>query len=184
MLFVGNAKPQKNLTRTLDAFAAVLQDHPDTHLVVTTELPTSSSDARLETLANQVQSLGIGDHMTQLGIIDDMPSLMASCDVLIAPFIDSLGPSDYFVAVLEAMASGRPTVVSRVGGMPEVVESSWGRLIDPQNTSEIAQAMGEYVADEDLRKRSGDLARAFCEATFKPASVAATWNGIYEEIIG
>ncbi len=88
--------------------------------------------------------LAIGDRHEYAGA-------MQSCDILVAPFLDSYGPSDYFMAVLEAMASGKPVVVSNVGGMPEVVSDDVGRLIDPHDVESIAAGMRELLADKELR---------------------------------
>jgi glycosyltransferase involved in cell wall biosynthesis len=110
-----------------------------------------------------------------------MPGLMRASDVLVAPFKDSYGPSDYFMVVLEAMATGRPVVVSRVGGMPEVVDPAWGRLVDPHDSAAIAGSLLEYVLGEDLGREAGKAARRYCEATFDPSMVAAAYRSLYEE---
>ncbi len=49
-------------------------------------------------------------------------------------------------AVIEALASGRPVVASRVGGIPELVDSECGILVPPQNPSALADALSEALA--------------------------------------
>ena len=80
-----------------------------------------------------------------------MPGAHASLRHILAPFLDTFGPSDYFMAVLEAMASGKAVVVSNVGGMPEVVSDEVGRLVNPHDVESIASGMRELLADRDLR---------------------------------
>lgn len=181
ILFVGNATEQKNLSGTLDAFALVLQKCPSARLIMTTELPRTSGDAALQALHAKMVDLDIESRVVQLGIVETMPGLMRASDVLVAPFKDSYGPSDYFMVVLEAMATGRPVVVSRVGGMPEVVDPAWGRLVDPHDSAAIAGSLLEYVLDEDLGREAGKAARRYCEATFDPSTVAAAYRSLYEE---
>jgi glycosyltransferase involved in cell wall biosynthesis len=183
-LFVGNATKQKNLHGVLEAFGRVYASHPETRLVITTELKQSSSDERLEALRCQMEALGIADAIVQLGIVDNMAELVRACDVLVAPFMDSIGPSDYFMAVLEAMASGKPTIVSRVGGMPEVIDDSVGRLVDPADSSQIAGAMDELAGDAALRHSMGTAARALAEARFDPTRAADRYADIYASISG
>lgn len=179
VLFVGNAKPQKNLTAVLDAFARLRRRHENAKLIVTTELKQSSSDESIARLRERMEELGIAPHVVQLGIVDDMPELMRACDVLVAPFMDSFGPSDYFMAALEAMASGKPVVVSAVGGMPEVVSQESGRLIDPRSSDQIADALEAFVADGEARERAGRAARACCERLFDPAEVSRRFGILY-----
>jgi glycosyltransferase involved in cell wall biosynthesis len=107
---------------------------------------------------------------------------MRACDVLVAPFLDSFGPSDYFMAVLEAMASGKPTIVSTGGGMPEIVGDDVGRLVDPRDPAAIGDAIAELAGDAALRDRLGRAARAKAESLFDPGRVAATVRSLYERI--
>ena len=183
VLFVGNATEQKNLSGTLEAFALLLKRAPKAKLVMTTELPRTSGDAALQTLRTLMTRLEIEDRVIQLGIVDNMPGLMRACDVLVAPFKDSYGPSDYFMVVLEAMATGRPTIVSNVGGMPEVIAKDRGRLIDPHDAGSIADGLAEYVLDADLRRTTGLAARAFAESTFQASNIADAHRTIYEEVL-
>ena len=184
VLFVGNATAQKNLTRVLDAFAQTHARCDMARLVITTELPRSSSAPNLLALREQIDRLGIGELVVQLGIIDNMPALVRNADVLVCPFMDSLGPSDYFVAAMEALASGVPVISSDVGGMPEIIDDAHGRLVDPANTDSLAGAMIEYLEDAELRTRSGAEARRFAARTFDPSETATSYDRIYEATKG
>jgi glycosyltransferase involved in cell wall biosynthesis len=182
VLFVGNATEQKNLSGVLDAFAILLERVPASRLVMTTELPRTSGNARLQALRDQMARLDIEDRVIQRGIVDTMPGLMRACDVLVAPFKDSYGPSDYFMVVLEAMATGRPTVVSDVGGMSEVISNERGCLVDPTSVQSIADGLLRFAVDEELRRSVGEAARTFTEQTLLPGSIALKHRAIYEEI--
>lgn len=184
VLFVGNATSQKNLTRVLDAFAAMHEQCSNARLVITTELPRSSSQPNLQALRSQIDELGIEPLVVQLGIIDNMPALVRNADMLIAPFMDSLGPSDYFVAALEAMASGVPVISSDVGGMPEIIAHPRGRLVDPSDVGEMTKAMLEYAENAALREEAGEDARRFALETFEPTKTSATYIRMYEGITG
>jgi glycosyltransferase involved in cell wall biosynthesis len=182
VLFVGNAKPQKNLSGVLRAFREVRDRHGHVRLIITTELSGSSSDERLAALRCEMEDLGLESSIIQLGIIDNMPELLRACDLLIAPFLDSFGPSDYFMAPLEAMASAKPTIVSAVGGMPEVVDDAVGRLVDPHDNGAMTAAISELVEDGPLRHRLGVAARRRVEERFCPDRVASDYRALYAKL--
>jgi glycosyltransferase involved in cell wall biosynthesis len=182
ILFVGNAKPQKNAIGVVRALPRIRQSFPNAKLVVTTELKHSSSDSDLAKLASEVNRLGLGSCIIQMGIVHNMPALMSTCDVLVAPFLDSFGPSDYFMAALEAMACGKPVVVSDVGGMPEVISNDVGRVVDPFDIASIASGVGTFLADKQLRLKTGANARALVERKFHPEKVVESCLEVYRRI--
>jgi len=66
-------------------------------------------------------------------------------------------------ALLEAMACGRATVATAVGGVPEILEGPHGicgRAGPPQQPDLLAGALTELCACADLRRRLGAMARA------------------------
>lgn len=182
VLFVGNTKPQKNLAGVIEAFALVRRRLPRARLVVTTELKRSSSSAGIAEMSDRIATLGLGPAVSQMGIVRDMPGLMRACDVLVAPFLDSFGPSDYFMAALEAMTTGKPVVVSGVGGMKEVVTRENGRLVDPTSVESIASGVEELLMDRTLRETIGLNARETIRERFSPGRVLAACERLYESI--
>jgi glycosyltransferase involved in cell wall biosynthesis len=77
--------------------------------------------------------------VTLLGRVphDRVPQLLAESHVLAQPSVlEPLGQS-----LLEAMATGRPVVATRVGGPPEFVPPDAGILVDPLDVDELARAL-------------------------------------------
>jgi glycosyltransferase involved in cell wall biosynthesis len=183
VLFVGNTKPVKNLEIVLDAMSVVLQRIPKALLIVTTELKHSGHREREVVLSQQIEELGLGQHTIRLGIVDNMPQLMAASDVLVAPFLDTNGPSDYFLAALEAMAVGRPVVVSAVGGMPEIVDTEVGYLVSPRDAEGIANALVALLQDPDRRAAMGCAATSRVRQLFHPKLVASQIQAAYDEVL-
>ncbi|MEX1357860.1 MAG: glycosyltransferase [Gaiellaceae bacterium] len=73
---------------------------------------------------------------------DRVPGLIAAADVVCQPsLVEPLGQ-----ALLEAMASGRPVVATRVGGPPEFVTPDAGALVDPMDVDDIAAGMRRAAA--------------------------------------
>ena len=118
-----------------------------------------------------------------LGVVTDMPYLMAASDLIIAPFLSTEGPSDYFISVLEAMAVGRPTIVSNVGGMPELIKNEIGYLVDPLDVDQISNYIHFLLADSNKRKSVGDAASNFVSKKFDPVIISQRYYEVYLEVL-
>ena len=71
---------------------------------------------------------------------------------------------------LEAMATGRPVISTRMGGIPDIVRhGETGLLIAPNDEASLAAAMKTLLADAGLRRRMGVAGRAVAEAEFSAA---------------
>jgi glycosyltransferase involved in cell wall biosynthesis len=182
ILFVGNAKPQKNVLGVLRALQKLRHEFPRAKLIITTELKHSSTDVDLAALAEAVRSMKLESSIVQRGIVNDMPALMRASDVLVAPFLDTYGPSDYFMAALEAMACSKPVVVSNVGGMPEIISDDVGRLVDPNDVNSIAAGLRVFLSNDEARSASGAKARKVVERSFDPKRIVQEYSAVYERI--
>jgi glycosyltransferase involved in cell wall biosynthesis len=121
-LAVGSLSERKNVVRLANAFARLGRGS----LTFVGEGPER---ARLEG-RERVQLVGRVSH-------EDVPAYLAASDVVCAPsLIEPFGQ-----AILEAMASGKTVVATRVGGPPEFVPPEAGILVDPLDDAELARAL-------------------------------------------
>jgi glycosyltransferase involved in cell wall biosynthesis len=97
---------------------------------------------------------------------DDVASALAAADVVAVPSVrDAAGNVDGLPNVLlEALASGRAVVASRVAGIPDVVrDGENGLLVPPGDPGALADALSRLAADAPLRERLGRDARRTAE---------------------
>jgi glycosyltransferase involved in cell wall biosynthesis len=86
----------------------------------------------------------------------EMPAAYAAADVTVVPSLIEATS----ISVLEAMASGRPVVASRTGGLPSLIEHGrTGYLVEPGDAAGLAAAVCDLLADGSGRARMGELAR-------------------------
>jgi glycosyltransferase involved in cell wall biosynthesis/protein-tyrosine-phosphatase len=89
--------------------------------------------------------------------------LMAAFDVFVLPSLSEGSP----MALLEAMALGRPIVATKVGGVPEIVlDGETGLLVEPRNEQALARACLELARDRPWAATLGAAARRVVEAEF------------------
>ena len=141
----------------LRAFAIVLQKgvHPVGYRLLI--VGGGSCRDQLERLA---MDLGIIDKVQFIGacVYADVHLWHQALDVAVYPSID---PSESFgVAAVESQSCGVPVVVSRIGGLPEVVvDKVTGTVVAPRDADALAAAILEILDDPALRRRMGESGR-------------------------
>ncbi len=77
-------------------------------------------------------------------------------------YVESFG-----VSVLESSACEKPVVVSKVGGLPEVVKDGiTGIIVEPHNIQATAVAIEKLVLDVNLRKQFGKQGREMVKGKY------------------
>ena len=97
-------------------------------------------------------------------------------------------PSEYYencaMAVLEAMACGKPVIGSKIGGIPEQIDDNiTGLLFEKGNVSDLAAKMDYLVENIDARKKMGKAARKKIEMEFSQKKHCESLVKIYENLL-
>lgn len=134
-----------------------------------------------EALVNRAAELGVAHRIRFLGQRDDIPELLAACDVFALPSLYE-GSS---LAVLEAMAARRAVVSSAIGGTRELVdEELTGVLVPPGDASALAEALRRLLEDPALRETLGSKAQERVRRDFAAEPMTARVTDIYRRLLG
>jgi glycosyltransferase involved in cell wall biosynthesis len=134
-----------------------------------------------DSLQAQVRTLGLEDRVLLLGHRDDVPDLLAACDVFVLPSLFEGLP----ISVLEAMAAGKPVVATRIGGTDEAVEDGvTGLLVPPRDSDALAGAIRAVLADKSLAKRLGETGQFRVKQEFGSETMVSRTSRLYEELLG
>lgn len=170
ILTVARLAPIKGVDTALRAFALVANDYPDTTYVIAGGGPL---EAELRTLA---RSLGVEERVRIVGAVpyERMPELHAAAEVFLLTSRHTPRWTENFPnACLEAMASAKPVVAGKVGGLPEMVaHGETGLLVDPEDPAAIAAALRRLLGDAALRSAMGAAGRARVERELAHETVA------------
>lgn len=178
VLFVGNIDRTKGLDVFLNAAESILRRKLRVKFVITLHEP-------YETIQHVkvVASRRLGSHVEVMGVVKDMPSLMASADVIVAPFRSTEGIADLPLIILEAMAVGKPVVASKVGGITEIIcNGENGVLVEPNRADELANAIAGLLNDSNLRKEISERAVQFVKQ-FSYTEVSRRLNDLYIKVV-
>ncbi|MGH2636009.1 MAG: glycosyltransferase [Actinomycetota bacterium] len=171
---VANFKAHKAHDVLLRAAVRVRRDVPDVRFVLVGTGPLEDEVRR------EAHAIGVGDQVVFAGFREDVPRVAAAFDVFALP-------STYeglSIALLEAMALGKPPVVTRVGGLPEVVDDGVSGLLVPSGDPEaLATQIVRLLRDPKMRADMGEAARRRAGAFDIRRAVRRT-EEVYGELLG
>lgn len=134
--------------------------------------------ARLESL---VAENDLAEQVFFAGDRHDVPALLETMDVFLLPSLGE-GISN---TILEAMASGRPVIATRVGGNPELVEhDDTGLLVEAGDVEALAAAIVRLQADEALRLRMSQAAVDRVQGKFDWDLTVERYLTVYDALLG
>jgi len=127
-------------------------------------------------------ALGIQGSVVFAGRRHDVPELLRAAD---AGVLSSVGSEGFSRAVLEYMASGLPTVGTRVGAVPDLIDDGeHGRLVEPNDAAALGEALaGVLSASADQRNAWGRAAREKAERGYGYARWAQAHEELYARVL-
>ncbi len=127
-----------------------------------------------------VEFLGLQDNvLIDVFSLEDMPKLYAASLVCVYP---STVSEPFGLTMLEALSSGRPMVVTRTGGMPEIIKDGINGFIIPVKDFEsLASRINCLLGNRELRERLGHTGRQMIEQQYTKEIVAESTLGIYKK---
>lgn len=150
VLHCGRFQRQKAQDTLLRAFADAGARAPRLRLAFAGDGPGLDAARRL------AEELGVEGAAAFLGSVRDMAPLYAAADAFAFPSrFEAFG-----VALLEAMAAGLPTVVTRAGGILELTTDDTSLRVDVDDAAALAAALARLATDPELRARLGEAGAA------------------------
>lgn len=177
VLFVGNLKPDKGVEYLVKAAGEAKNAGLSLQLILTTERDFPGSEQRRKQINELIHEYNLQKNIIELGIIDDMPNVIAHTDVLVAPFTTTAGPSDYPLVILEAMACETPIIASDIGGISELLNHGRGDLVPLKDAEAISQAI-RNIQNNDSEYPNN---RQFIKEKFAPKPVAKSVLDVYDK---
>jgi len=175
---VGRMEAVKDQATLVMGFSELLQrlprEFPRPRLVIVGDGPLAGK------IGDLVASIGLADLVWMPGARDDIPAILQGLDIFVLPSLAE-GISN---TLLEAMASGLPSVATRVGGNPELVDDDeTGILVPPRDSGTLADALLRYVVDQDMLQRHGRAARARVESQFSLEAMVDKYVNVYDSVL-
>lgn len=177
ILFVGRLEPRKGFRYLLRAFPYVKEEFPQARLIVV----GAYRKREIADFLHYVRE----NHLTGVKFVgrvsdEDLPRYYRTCDVFCAP---STGFESFGIVLLEAMATGKPTVATNIPGYRDLLEDGReGFLAEPKDERSLAAALIRILKDPATREEMGTQGHAKA-LRYSWRQVALEVLDYYEELL-
>jgi L-malate glycosyltransferase len=173
LIHLSNFRAVKRPTDVVEVFFRVQAKLPAVLLMVGDGPERSSA----EYLAHRY---GVEKKVHFLGKRDNIEELLGNSDLMLLPS----DQESFGLVALEAMACEVPVVVSKVGGLVEVVTDGVdGYLVEPRNVDQMAARAITILGDDSRRREMGKRARANARARFCASMIIPQYENYYKKVL-
>ncbi len=162
VLTVARIDPVKGLENLINSIPLILIKIPDVKIKIVGSIPNRNYFLMLK---NKILELECEKFVEFVGPIphDELPNMLSNSKI----FILTSKTEASSISTMEAMASGLPVIVTRVGGMPSlIINGINGFLVEPDNPESVAEKAIELLIDDSLRAKIGKSARETIEKKY------------------
>ncbi|HXB75632.1 MAG TPA: glycosyltransferase [Candidatus Acidoferrales bacterium] len=170
---VARLAPVKDHITMVEAFARVAAQCP------AAELHIAGDGEMRPRIVERIAALRLDPSVHLHGAVHDIPGFLSTLDVFVMSSLSEGLP----VALLEAMASGLPSVSTRVGGIPEVAPENEVAFYGPPHDSKALAAQMLRMANADLAAM-GAAANAIVRRRYGIDRTADKYEQVYRELLG
>jgi glycosyltransferase involved in cell wall biosynthesis len=176
LIFIGRLDHIKGIKYLIESVAIIKKNDRKIVLFIV------GAGAERTKLEAQVERLDLGDEVIFTGEIknDQIPRHLSKSDILVLPSLSEGFPN----VILEAFAAGLPVIVTKVGGMQDIVtEGVNGFLIEPENSKDIADKVICLFDDRALMEKMSQNNIIKVEG-YAWEKIAAKMEEVYMKITG
>ena len=173
---VGRLEPRKGHDLLIQAMCSVVRQFPQTMLLIAGHDPWGYG----RVLERLVAQLGIEKHVRFLGFQSDIPSFLHAIDV----FAFASRSEGFGQVVIEAMAAGKPVVVSRIAPLTEIVaDGETGLYAEPENPESFAEKILWLLSHREEAQNMGKRGQETVRRRFSAETMASAVSAIYKKIL-
>ncbi|HLX63737.1 MAG TPA: glycosyltransferase family 4 protein [Planctomycetota bacterium] len=175
--------PMKGVVYSVRALELICNEFPDALLLITDSPHVLVGAGELENYKEEVRGeinyRGLENNAVCRSIeYKQLPAVYANASVVIYP---TIGEEPFGIAPVQAMACGKPVVVTRSGGLVEsVLDGKTGFIVDKRDEKALAERCLACLRDKELARKMGEAGRKHVLKSFGRERMAAETAALYE----
>jgi glycosyltransferase involved in cell wall biosynthesis len=170
----------KGFEDLLNAFARIRTTGLDAELLMIGGNIAQDIEPFQRQFRNEIEALGLKDHVRITGIVDEVPEYLATADVFVLPSYREGMPR----SLIEAMAMGLPCIATDIRGCREIIDDGKnGLLFRPGQIDALVHLLQRCV-QPSLRRSLGQQAREKAERCYSEAKYVETQIRYIEDWLG
>jgi N-acetyl-alpha-D-glucosaminyl L-malate synthase BshA len=128
-----------------------------------------------------VRQLGLEDRIVVREKVNEIEEYMQAADIgLVTSELES-----FCLSILEGMCFGCPSVSTRVGGIPEVIEDNASGMLVPFGDAEaLARSIESLIRDPQRRRALGNAAKSRARELFSADAIVPKYEALYRRVCG
>lgn len=179
VLLFGVLRPYKGVDLLIEAWERIESVVPEALLIIA----GGGQEHYLEKIDEHIDASEASNIRTRLRFLpeEELIQLIASADLLVYPYrrITQSG------ALFAGMSAGKAIVASRVGGLKETLQGEkTARLVEPNNSGKLAEAITHLLRKPNERARLGSVAKAVVDEQYSWSTIAKKTTRCYYDTIG
>ncbi len=176
LLFVGGITRRKRPDLLIEAAGVLARRGLDCQIVIA---GPDHSPGYTALMKRRAEELGIASNVIWFGFTRDIAPLYRASDLFSLPSSNE----GMAAALIEAMASGLPALVTPISGSADVVSDGENGRIISQDAAEIAAALSDYLTDDAVVRDHGSAASALARSRFSTEVVAAAHERLFRRVM-
>jgi glycosyltransferase involved in cell wall biosynthesis len=170
---IGSLSMVKNQQMLLAAAVRLVPAYPTLRLILVGEGPYKNE------LEDFSEKMGLTPFVHFLGLRKDVPEILSETDI----FVSTSRWEGLPLAILEAMAAGKPIVATAVPGVLEVLAEETGVLVPLEDNEALTRALCSLIDHPGIRLELGLKARERVVSAYNLKISIGQWEALYEELI-
>ena len=168
----------------VESFIELAKKFPNFHLQLACRIKNQADAKKKEEVVAKLKSVGCFE---KVSILDDQSYKMSDvynlCDVSIFPVRDMKGKFDIPLAVIEAMACGKPVIASNIERLRYFLNDKNSILIEPGDREALKEKILYLYNNPEARRELGEKGMKFARENFGIMKIVKDYEKIYKDII-
>ena len=163
----------------LRTIASVSKSAPEVKFVIASRRKTRRSRYYELRFKSELAIRRLGNNVVFTGRVPDLPPLLAACDIVILPAGSLFAKLDLPLTLLEAMALGKPVIISDLPPLNELFAGVEGLLHPPGDHKMLSALIVDLAHHEQWRRRLGAINRKLAAERYDIRVVAESYRRLY-----